>query len=372
MHRLVANLRNHLINIPGKKLPNKIVVFESDDWGSLRMPSQKVYNELPKEAVGDNPFNRFDTLENPTDVQALFEVILNHKDCKGNFPIFTLNFVVGNPDFDKIRESNYSNYYWESIESTYKKYFPIDYNLSLIKEGIDRKIIKPQFHGREHLNSFKWVELLKKGNKNLLDAFDRGVFCIDVKELGLKRDNLMAAFDYENEDSKKFLQKHLKEGMDEFNRLFGFYSESFIAPSNVWDSTTEEVLSLMGVNYIQSLRVQKIPDNKSEQYRKKVNHIGDTNVFNQIYTSRNIYFEPATSTSYDWIGNALSKIAAAFYWGKPAIISTHRINYVGSLDENNRTRSLSMLSSLLKQITRRWPEVEFLSSDDLGSKIRLL
>ncbi len=369
MYKLAANLRNHLYNIPGKKVGGKIIVFESDDWGSLRMPSLKVFNKLPTQATGNNPFNRFDTLENTIDLEALFEVLNNFKDVNGSRPVFTTNFVVANPDFDKIRDTGFEKYYWESIEKTYKRYFSESNILDLIKEGTKKEIIKPQFHGREHLNSFRWMNMLNKGNKTLLNAFDKEVFCIDLEEEGLKRANLMASFDYDNNASKQFLREHLLEGTDEFNRIFGYYSESFIAPSNVWDSFAEEVLGVQGVKYIQSLRVQKIPQINSKKYLNHVNYIGEKNKFNQIYTSRNVYFEPATNLTYDWIGNALSKISTAFYWGKPAIISTHRINYVGGLNENNRKVSLNKLSILLKQIMKKWPDVRFLSSDRLGTEI---
>ena len=62
----------------------------------------------------------------------------------------------------------------------------------------------------------------------------------------------------------------------------------------------------------------------------------------------------------------MKDIAAAFRWHKPATISAHRLNFIGSLDKNNRDRNLNLFDSLLTDIQKNWPDVEFLSSVDLG------
>ena len=54
---------------------------------------------------------------------------------------------------------------------------------------------------------------------------------------------------------------------------------------------------------------------------------------------------------------------------KPAIISSHRINYIGSLVEENRAYNLSRLNNLLKIILEKWPDIEFMTSDQLGDLI---
>ena len=41
-----AKLMRNLSNLPGWRTKRKIVVIESDDWGSIRMPSKRAYEEL--------------------------------------------------------------------------------------------------------------------------------------------------------------------------------------------------------------------------------------------------------------------------------------------------------------------------------------
>ena len=59
----------------------------------------------------------------------------------------------------------------------------------------------------------------------------------------------------------------------------------------------------------------------------------------------------------------------AFCFHKPAVISSHRVNYIGALDVANRTRGLQQLRLLLSKILKTWPDVEFMSSVDLGELI---
>jgi hypothetical protein len=42
---------------------------------------------------------------------------------------------------------------------------------------------------------------------------------------------------------------------------------------------------------------------------------------------------------------------------------------MGSLDEDNRTDNLQQFKDLLHRIIRRWPEVEFIRTDELGDLI---
>ena len=62
-------------------------------------------------------------------------------------------------------------------------------------------------------------------------------------------------------------------------------------------------------------------------------------------------------------------MAIAYYWNKPAIISTHRLNYVGYINPSNRDKNLKLLDHLLSSILKKWPDVEFMTSVELGDTI---
>ena len=172
-------------------------MFESDDWGSLRIPSGSVLEELEQSGIdfSSNPFNSLDALESDEDLTSLFDLLSRFKDFQGNHPVITANCIVANPDFDKVHASGFEEYYWESIETSYAKSSSSKNAYRIFKEGIKAGVIWPQLHGREHLNIDQWLSALKNGDSPILKAFSLGVFAIDYKNAHSQRNNFTAAFD---------------------------------------------------------------------------------------------------------------------------------------------------------------------------------
>ena len=106
-----------------------------------------------------------------------------------------------------------------------------------------------------------------------------------------------------------------------------------------------------------------------ESIKKKLHYLGQKNKYHQYYLIRNCIFEPSLLKKLDTVDYTLNSIAIALKWNKPAIISSHRINYIGSLQEKNRTDNLLLLNKLIKQILKKWPDVEFMTSNMLGDII---
>ncbi len=120
INRLKKIALSYYLNLGGWKTDRKIVVIESDDWGSIRMPSKDTYYSLLKLGIPVNKchYNRFDSLATEEDLTALFDVLTRHKDHKGNYPVFTANCVVANPDFEKIKASDFKEYHYELLTET--------------------------------------------------------------------------------------------------------------------------------------------------------------------------------------------------------------------------------------------------------------
>jgi flavorubredoxin len=70
-------LAKHYINSRGWKTKRKIVVIESDDWGSIRMASPEIFNSLKGKGypVDKHKFTSLDGLESKEDLKVLFEVL---------------------------------------------------------------------------------------------------------------------------------------------------------------------------------------------------------------------------------------------------------------------------------------------------------
>jgi hypothetical protein len=179
--------------------------------------------------------------------------------------------------------------------------------------------------------------------------------------------NFMEVFDYNSPADLLNMQNSIIEGLDLFEDIFGYKSKSFIAPCYKWDSHIERTLVEKGVKYLQGLVVQSVPTGMYGKYERKFHFMGKRNKYGQLYLMRNCFFEPSLSEdNEDPVGECLKRIKLAFKWGKPAIICSHRINYMGSLDENNRAKNLDLLKDLLNRSMREWPDLEFMTTDQLG------
>ncbi len=363
LSKIKSTISQNLINIPGFRTKRKIVVIESDDWGSIRMPSMEVYNKFFNKGfdIVNSDYNRLDTLENNDDMSMLLEVLSAHSDSKGNAAVMTANVVVGNPDFERIRQSNFAEYSVESVTETLKTYPGRDKVLDLWREGYEKRLFHPQFHGREHVNVVRWMDALRKRTPEIMFTFDNNTTFSGDGDY-----NFMEVLDYNTPDDLLLMKESLKHGLEMFEELFGFRSKSFIPPCYTWDSNVEETLNNNGVKYMQGLFVQSVPTGTFENYTHKYHFMGSRNKLGQRYLMRNCFFEPALTKISDPVGECLRRIDIAFKWNKPATIGSHRINFMGALDSNNRADNLKLLDNLLKGIIKKWPDVEFMTSDQLG------
>ena len=365
-------LSRNLSNVPGWRTNRKIVVIESDDWGSVRMPSLAAYNILASKNIdvagGDfKRYNLNDTLATKEDLAALFEVLIKYKDINGNPAAFTPISIVANPNFEKIKASGFKEYYYEPFTTTLKKYYGDDSAYLLWKEGIQKNIFKPQFHGREHLNVGEWMRALQSGDTEVLSAFDQNLWGFNNKKILDSHIVFLAAFDLFYPDDLVIQASIIKEGLALFEELFGYKATFFVPPNGPFNNKLAKAAAEGGIKYISASKIQIEPQGFGKN-RKVLHWLGKKNEYDQLSITRNCFFEPSKEGK-DWVDSCLKDIAIAFLWHKPAIISSHRVNYIGALCPENRRKGLLELGQLLQSIIKNWPDVEFCTSDKLGDII---
>lgn len=364
MSRILANLRGWHTN-------RKIIVFESDDWGNIRMPDRTTYETLLSKGIRVDkcPYNRFDCLASEDDLTSLFEVLRSVKDSNGRHANITANCVLANPDFEKIRSSGFKEYHYELFTDTLKRYPRHSGSFRLWREGIDQDLFHPEYHGREHLHVERWMQALSQNLPETRLAFDLQLFGLSTIISTENRKSYLAACDVNTYEGIEKIKTILSDGLSIFKGLFGFAPKAFIAPNYVWPLQIEEHLSSEKINYLKGGIIHSVPVLNTTGNKLLRHFTGQINIHNQVHLERNIEFEPSLHPNKDSVRKCLAEISASFRWNKPALVSVHRLNFIGSIVEKNREVNLTQFSSLLRQILKNWPEVEFMTSSELGDLI---
>lgn len=370
---MIGNLKKKLIknmsNLPGWRTKRKILVIESDDWGTIRMPSRKTYDSLKKAGIeldyGDaHRYNLYDCLASKNDLASLFELLDSVKDKNGNPAVFTSVAISCNPDFEKIKAHDFEKYFAEPFNVTLAKYNQSD-AFPLWKEGIEKHLFIPQFHGREHLNVPHWMRALQNNDKHTRIAFEHSMW--GIKNSFNPIIHFEAAFDVDLPEDIKEQEHIIEDGLNQFEQLHGYRASFFVPPNGPFNTALEKVSATNDIKYMSGSKIQKEPLGHGK-FKKRLHYLGQTNKHKQSYITRNCFFEP-NKEGTDWIDTCLNEIENAFYWHKPAVISSHRLNYIGVHDEKNRDKGLRQLKILFQKMLAKWPEIEFMTSNELGDII---
>lgn len=363
--------RKDLYNMFGWRTDRHLVVIESDDWGSVRMPSRQIYEEFLRQGirVDNDAYCRYDSLATRADLERLFEVLESVRDKNGHPAVITANTLSANPVFAKIEASGFQEYHYEPFTETLKRDAAHSDAFQVWRQGMQAGVFHTQSHGREHLNVKKWLEALRGGHPSTVAAFKLGTWGLTYLADASIDGYYLGAFDSGLEEDLAAQEIIITEALQMFKELFGFPSKSFIPTTYTWSPRIEPVLVKNGVKYIQSTVAQKIPVDDQKIVTKRRCFQGTRSKAGLIRLMRNCYFEPSVKPGFDVVGDCLNRIENAFKWKKAANICAHRVNFIGSIDVSNTNRTLPMFKTLLDEIVRRWPDVEFVTSDQLGDII---
>lgn len=352
-------------NRRGLRTNRKVVVFESDDWGAIRTPSRQALRAFEKRGFDlEASLYKVDALASRTDLEDLFDLLLRHRNSSGRSPVITANAIMANPDFGKIAASDFREYHFERFTDTFLRYPEHTTNLALWKKGLEMGIFVPEYHGREHVNVKRWLQALSKGDEKTHFSFLLGSTYSGNGDYAY-----MESFDWDSPQEVGSHKAIIREGARLFAETFGRDPRAFIAPCYNWDPALEPTLSEIGVSWIQGLSTQLAPTGVFDAYHPIRHYFGASNGLGFRYNVRNVFFEPVNDPGRDWTDTAMARIQAAFLMNKPAVICTHRLNYIGFIDSKNRSNGLHHLNRLLTAILKKWPDVAFVSTPDLANFI---
>lgn len=368
-HTVFSNLKNAL----GWKTNRKIIVFSVDDYGNVRLNSTEARKNMDE--VGMKIYSRFDaldTLETKQDLEQLYEVLESVKDKNGNPAIFTPFTLPCNINFEKMEAEDFHEFHFEPLPETYKKLAiqqPEAYQNAweTWQKGIEKGILKPQFHGREHLNLKIFNEKLKTRDTQLLVALKNKSYT-SISDDSYPTMSCFAAFDFWDVKENDGLKPLLIDGLNWFEKVFGYQSTYFTPPVFNIHHSLFQTLKDKGIRFI-DLALMRSEHQGFGKYKKAFNYTGKKANNGLTIMVRNVVFEPTEDRGIDWVQFTMKQIDTAFRWNKPAIISSHRVNFCGHIDPKNREKGLETLKKLLQEIVVKWPNVEFMSADTLGELV---
>ncbi|MCX5653869.1 MAG: hypothetical protein NTY65_04375 [Planctomycetota bacterium] len=352
----------------GWRTPHRILVIESDDWGSIRASSREAYDRLVAAGypMGRSAFGA-DALETDEDLDRLFNVLGSVRDASGRPACMTANMVMANPDFDRIRQHDFRYYFHEPACLTLARSAERQGVTRRWSEGAERQVFVPQLHAREHVCWWKWLTALRAGSVEARLTFDLGMCGVprDASKEGQGFYSPVYLDDAELERQGVDLAAMVKEGAALFEKQFGHRSLTAIAPNYCWTCHVEHLWAEVGVRFVQGATLQDV----GSVLHQRCHYLGQRTATGGWYLVRNCLLEPSGANGEGAADCCLRQVACAFRMHQPAIVSSHRVNYVGSIIPSNRARGLRQLRRLLDAICRRWPDVLFMSSPELGCLI---
>lgn len=368
------SLRNRFFqnakNVIGPRTSRKLVVFDVDDYGNVRLHSKQAVENLEKAGLKSRSrYDQFDTLETNDDLDALFEVLRSVKDKNGRPAKFSAYALPANINFEAMAENGYQEYVYELLPKTIEKLGP-EHNrvLDYWRQGMAEGLIFPEFHGREHFNIKLLMEKLRLKDPGIAICFENRSLA-RVSAGPFKNIKWTSAFDFESFDENDQHAKTVVDGMDAFAKVYGNRPTVFCSPGSSNHRILYETACQHGIKYVETSSNFQKEHQGDGRYKRRFNYMGQRIAKNGRLIVRNCVFEPTESKPFDWVANTLQQIQVAFRWKKPAIISSHRVNFCGHIDPKNRDLGLGKLKELLVQIVRRWPDVEFVSTAEMAVAI---
>ncbi|SHE34779.1 hypothetical protein SAMN05443144_101103 [Fodinibius roseus] len=374
---MISDLKRNIIlnakNLMGWRTNRKIVVISVDDYGNVRLDSKAARERMDKEGMKIyNRFDALDTLETRRDLEALYEVLTSVKDKNDRNALLSSFAVPCNINFEKMREESFQDYHYELLPHTFDKLSeqqPEAYigAWELLQEGMERRLMVPFFHGREHLNLKVLEEKLAARDPEVITALENRSYT-SISSSKYQTISAMAAFDFWKFKENERFTDIIADGLEAFEKVYGYRSDHFNPPGGREHPVIHKALKENGVKYIDT-PLLKQEHQGNGKHKKVFNYTGKKNDLGQTYLVRNVVFEPTEDRGVDWVSYAMKQIEAAFRWNRPAIISSHRVNFCGHIDPENREEGLHALKELLQKVTKRWPQVEFLAANELGALI---
>lgn len=298
----------------------RAVAIESDDWGLAGfVPAADSWIGLDRDDLGPGRFPEvywLSTLEDSSMVADLNRLLAAHVGRDGYPAVFQPNYVMSS--LARIRDR------WETFDlPALPPGFARPGLWSEVARGISAGTWYPEFHATWHYDpdrrtegalSSELARAVTGRNIMLFPGSEK------AKELGAWRSGLI-------------LEQELDHSLAVFQSLFGRNVNSVMAPDYHWDDRIESMWQSRGIRVIQGKREQINPHwgtGKVGRIRKYLARQWSRWWYpGRTYLERNCRLEPVQAPDPEAVvTTCIQDTRRAWAAGQPAIVESHRVNFV--------------------------------------------
>lgn len=322
----------------------KAVVLESDDWGLCAWsPDEQAHRVLADTpAFRSGPGRRYgrSTLESAADVRALVDLLLGFRGADGFAPVWQANTIVAAPDYEAMRAPLFG-------EDPMPVLSPPDAPSRWVRPGLADELRRAEstgvwwaeLHGLHHLPEGAWLRALRRGEDDARRAHEQqSPICTAVEASG----------EYDASEPRDVRARNLRRAHATFTARFGRPPTSFCPPDYRFDDWLESEAESLGLTTLQG-KPEQSGHALAPLRRRWLGLTFPHRAGDRFYLPPRIAFEPrGIAKPAGPLGVAAVVRAARDAWGggRPAIVSTHRLNYA-HLDREWSEAGRSALCDLL-------------------------
>lgn len=316
-------------------LKSPVLIFESDDWGA-------------------GPLEQSQAL---TDIS---DVLSQYADKHKHYPVMTLGVVLSIPDADKIKKAAFKSYY--ALRLDHADFAPIK---TAMLNGIAQGVFDLQLHGMAHY----WPDNLMRELKNneklqqwlASEEFSRTEVLPSVLQSRWVNTEQLPTTSLTQSE----IDKAVKEEVSVFKKVFEYMPKVVVPPTFIWDSRVELSWKQHSVKYLVTpgrCYFQRDKEGKPCGNEKIIVN-GQKSETGLSYIVRNDYFEPSLGHTADM---AIKALNAKTKLAQPTLLEIHRFNFIQNTEITNK--SLQELNCVLFRACEKYPNIVFLSTEELADK----
>jgi hypothetical protein len=323
----------------------RAVALESDDWGFCGfVPDAETAANIDLDELESGRFPTVylgSTLETAADVRSMAGVLNSVRDAHGLPAVFQPNYILSSLQYDPDT-GDWRTYYLPDLPPLFRR--------PGLWQAVDKAIAlgvwQPEYHGILHYDPAMRISVVNK-RPAAARAAAAGVVLFNGSnkafELGSWRD-------------RDDLRRELIHGSLLFKRLFGRRPDSVIAPDYRWRRRDELMWIDYGFLSIQAKREQRSAHGTAPGLRGRIGKYLDRSwrrltEHRIVYLERNCRLETAQiADPAAAVQLCLQDVRDSWLRGEPAIIETHRVNYVHT-DRAMAQRNLGYLKDVLVGLT---------------------